>query len=237
MGDADKILRLLINKDQQAYQQNIGDPSVFLRVFDPESEEDEVGKALEANDASGSEQRMDANAEAYQQKSNELNLFEEMFGVNDGDYDAPKAEATAPIEVKRHAPYSLFPSLWRYVNRALEAVAERMEQSDERLDLKPFDEQERLEISPRAIYSGATSAIPKNSDPPKANGWCSPPKWQHCSGPWSKRAAKTMPAPSWNSSGICIQWWIGSPIAARSPSPAIAPRCSTSQKGWILVRR
>ena len=33
MGDADKILRLLINKDQQA-QQNIGDPSVFLRVFD-----------------------------------------------------------------------------------------------------------------------------------------------------------------------------------------------------------
>ncbi|EAQ69092.1 hypothetical protein SynRS9909_01666 [Synechococcus sp. RS9909] len=47
----------------------------------------------------------------------------------------------------------------------------------------------------------------------------------------------TMPAPSWNSSGICIQWWIGSPIAARSPSPAIAPRYSTSQKGWILVRR
>ena len=35
MGDADKILRLLINKDQQA-QQNIGDPSVFLRVFDIE---------------------------------------------------------------------------------------------------------------------------------------------------------------------------------------------------------
>ena len=110
MGDADKILRLLINKDQQA-QQNIGDPSVFLRVFDAESEEDEVGKALEASDASGLEQRMDANAEAYQQKSNELNLFEEMFGVNGGDGDAPEAEATAPIEVKRQAPYSLFLSL------------------------------------------------------------------------------------------------------------------------------
>ena len=164
MGDADKILRLLINKDQQA-QQNIGDPSVFLRVFDAESEEEEIGKALETGGSAELEQRMDANAAAYQDKSSELNLFEEMFGLGAGVAESPEADDAATIQVERKPPYSLFASLWSYVNRAMEAVAERMEQRGEPLDLKAFDEQERLEISPPSDLQRRYERYPKELRP------------------------------------------------------------------------
>ncbi len=146
MGDADKILRLLVNKDQQA-QQNIGDPSVFLRAFDVEKEEYEIAKAFEKNDITSLEKRMDSNAEVYQQKSSELNLFEEMFGINPDEDNDVRDEAKSQLNVKRQAPFSLFPSLWSYVNRALEAEADRMQLRGEKLDFNVFDEQERLEIS------------------------------------------------------------------------------------------
>ena len=151
MGDAEKILRVLIRKDDQA-QINIGDPSVFLRVFDAEVEEEEIGKAFEAGDAEGLERRMDANAKPYLEQSSDLNLFAEMFGFSSSD--APEAEAVAPaaasqaIQVEQRKPFSLFPSLWGYVDQALGAVAEKMDRDGEKLDLRTFPEQERLEITP-----------------------------------------------------------------------------------------
>ena len=166
MGDADKILRLLITKDQQA-QQNIGDPSVFLRAFDVEKEEDEIGKAFEENDVTSLEKRMDVNAESYQQKSNEINLFEEMFGIDAGESDTIPDDSRSPVEPKRQAPFSLFPSLWMYVNRALEAEADRMQVQGEKLDLKVFDEQERLEISLPSDLRRRYERYPKELRPPK----------------------------------------------------------------------
>jgi len=166
MGDAEKILRLLINKDQQA-QQNIGDPAVFLRVFDAESEALEIGKALEGGGSPELEQRMDANAEAYQQKNSELNLFEEMFGIGAGESNSPEEPETSEITVERKAPYSLFPSLWSYVNLAMEAVAERMDQRGERLDLKAFDDEERMEITPPSDLQRRYERYPKELRPQK----------------------------------------------------------------------
>ena len=166
MGDADKILRLLITKDQQA-QQNIGDPSVLLREFDVEKEEDEISKAFEESNINSLEKRMDVNAEVYQQKSNELNLFEEMFGVGADESNTIPNESSSPFELIRQAPFSLFPNLWKYVNRSLEAEADRMHRRGEQLDLNVFDEQERLEISLPSDLRRRYERFPKELRPPK----------------------------------------------------------------------
>ena len=164
MGDAEKILRVLIRKDDQA-QKNIGDPSVFLRVFDAQSEEEEIGKALEAGGAEALEQRMDANAQPYLEQSGELNLFEEMFGAGSGGSDDDTTTAL-PVEVERRQPFSVFPSLWTYVDRALQAVGERMAERQEVLDLRVFEEQERLEISPPSDLQRRYERYPKELRPP-----------------------------------------------------------------------
>jgi hypothetical protein len=164
MGDAEKILRVLIRKDDQA-QKNIGDPSVFLRVFDAQSEEEEIGQALEAGGAEALEQRMDANAQPYLEQSGELNLFEEMFGAGSGGDDHDSSTAL-PVEVERRQPFSVFPSLWTYVDRALQAVGERMAERQEVLDLRVFEEQERLELSPPSDLQRRYERYPKELRPP-----------------------------------------------------------------------
>jgi len=50
--------------------------------------------------------------------------------------------------VQRSRAFSLFPSLWSYVERSLEAVSEQMERGSEKLDLKPYPADERLELTP-----------------------------------------------------------------------------------------
>ena len=170
MGDAEKILRVLIRKDDQA-QKNIGDPSVFLRqkgeLFDAEVEEDEIGKAFEAGDAEGLERRMDANAKPYLERSSELNLFEEMFGTGE-EGSGPTAE-TAPVQVavECRKSFSLYPSLWTYVDRALAAVGEAMDRCGEKLDLRAFEDQERLEITPPAELQRRYERYPRELQPEK----------------------------------------------------------------------
>lgn len=167
MGDADKILRLLINKDQQA-QQNIGDPSVFLRVFDIEKEEEEISKAFEERDYDSLEKRMNNNAKVCQGKSSDLNLFEEMFGIDsNGNSNNSTYKENAEFEVETKAPFSLFSSIWNYVNTSLEAEADRRKSRDEYLDLNVFDEQERLEISPPKDLQRRYESYPKELRPDK----------------------------------------------------------------------
>ena len=170
MGDAEKILRVLIRKDDQA-QKNIGDPSVFLRrpgeLFDAEVEEEEIGKALEAGDAEGLEQRMDANARRYMEQSSELNLFEGMFGAASASEADNTEEPSAAAEVVCRKPFSLFPSLWCYVERALEAAGEAMERRGEKLDLRAFAEQERLEITPPPDLQRRYDRYPRELQPPR----------------------------------------------------------------------
>ena len=167
MGDSDKILRLLINKDLQA-QENIGDPSVFLRLFDAEKEEEEIGKAFEESDVSSLEKLMNNNAAVSQYKSNEVNLFEEMFGTYSDETDNSVNEDTElEVEIKRQSPFSLFPSLWNYVNLALESESDRLRGRNERLDLKVFEEKERLEISLPSELQRRYEQFPKELRPTK----------------------------------------------------------------------
>ena len=167
MGDADKILRLLIEKDQQA-QQNIGDPSVFLKLFDEEKEEEEISRAFEESDFISLEKRMNDNEKVFLQKSNEINLFEQMFGINSSETsDNVISDPTAITKFKTKTQYSLYPSLWKYVNCALEAEAYRMKRRHESIDLNFFEEQERLEISLPSDLERRYERFPKELRPPK----------------------------------------------------------------------
>jgi len=143
MGDAEKVLRLLKRKDEQA-QRNIGDPAVFLGVYDAVGEEEEISKAFEEGTVEELEARMEANAEPYLNQSSSDSLFDELFGFS----ETAAAAAPQAMVVQQRQPFSLFPSLWSYVDTALEAVAQQMERRGEKLDLRAFPEQERLEITP-----------------------------------------------------------------------------------------
>jgi superfamily II DNA or RNA helicase len=162
MGDAEKVLRLLKRKDEQA-QQNIGDPAVFLGVYDAVGEEEEISKAFESGTVEALEQRMEANAAPYLGQGSGDSLFEELFGSPDGSDEAP----AEPLQVQQRQPFSLFPSLWSYVDTALEAVAELMEHRGEKLDLRAFPEQQRLEITPPSDLQRRYDRYPRELQPPR----------------------------------------------------------------------
>ena len=166
MGDAEKVLRLLKRKDEQA-QQNIGDPAVFLGVYDAVGEEEEISKALESGTVEALEQRMEANAQPYMEQGSGDSLFEELFGsgpTGDGNADAA---APPPMQVQQRQPFSLFPSLWSYVDTALEAVGQQMERRGEKLDLRAFPEQQRLEITPPTDLQRRYDRYPRELQPPR----------------------------------------------------------------------
>ena len=152
MGDAEKVVRLLREKDRQA-QLNIGDPAVFLGVYDAAAEEELISRAYEAGTLKDLDDRMEANAEPQRQASSGDQLFEELFGISadsaesGGDGPAPAGIPT-PVVAQTRQSFSLFPSLWGYVDTALDAVAQQMERRGEKLDLRVFPEQQRLEITP-----------------------------------------------------------------------------------------
>jgi superfamily II DNA/RNA helicase len=208
MGDAEKVLRLLKRKDEQA-QQNIGDPAVFLGVYDAVGEEEEISKAFESGTVEELEQRMEANAAPSLRQSSGDSLFEELFGslpsdsgaaaggagagsvsaeptvnatlsnatlTNDlnNDHNAnpkpnpnPNPSPSGPTAVVQRQPFSLFASLWSYVDTALEAVAEQLERRGEKLDLRAFPEQQRLEITPPSDLQRRYDRYPKELQPPR----------------------------------------------------------------------
>jgi superfamily II DNA or RNA helicase len=175
MGDAEKVVRLLREKDRQA-QLNIGDPAVFLGVYDAAAEEELISRAFEAGSLDDLNDRMEANAEPQRQASSGDQLFEELFGISadsaegggngSGDGPAPAGHPT-PVVVQTRQPFSLFPSLWSYVDTALEAVAEHLERRGETLDLRTFPDQQRLEITPPSDLQRRYDRYPRELQSPR----------------------------------------------------------------------
>jgi hypothetical protein len=179
MGDAEKVVRLLREKDKQA-QLNIGDPAVFLGVYDAAAEEELISRAYEAGTLKDLNDRMEANAEPQRQASSGDQLFEELFGISadaaegggncsgngSGDGPAPAGNPT-PVVAQTRQPFSLFPSLWSYVDTALDAVAQQMQRRGDKLDLRMFPEQQRLEITPPPDLQRRYDRYPKELQPPR----------------------------------------------------------------------
>jgi len=164
MGDAEKIIRLLKTKDEQA-QRNIGDPAVFLRKFDAADEEQALSEAFERGRVDALEEEMDANAKPYLEQGSGDSLFEELFGAEAGSSDPDKEPHPTQPQVKQGTTLSLFPSLWAYVNTALEQLSEQMSRRGEPLDVKVFEELGRLEITPPSDLRCRYERYPKELRP------------------------------------------------------------------------
>lgn len=143
MGDVQKILQVLIRKDNQA-QRNIGDPAVFMGCYEEQGEEALTAAAIEAGDASAFEQTLDANAAPFLGGSDSLlqALFSHLHGDNTDSGD-PQEPA-----VERCRMPSLFPDLWSHVSKALEAIGERAAAQGEPLQFRCDAAAERLELTP-----------------------------------------------------------------------------------------
>ncbi len=137
------------------------------------------------------EDEMDANARPYLEQGSGDSLFEELFGSGAGRSDPDNEPLPAQPEVKQGKTLSLFPSLWTYVNTALEQLREQMERRGSPLASESLRSKSGWRSRPPAISNGVTSATPRNCAPPRANDWSYLRRWRHCNGPWSRPAAKT----------------------------------------------
>ena len=164
MGDVERILQVLIRKDEQA-QRNIGDPSVFMQCYDEAAEEDLTAAAVEAADATAFESQLDANAAPFLQGGGGLiaELYGQLLGTEGDGASAAPTEANEPVLERRDMP-SLYPSLWGYVSKALSTVAEK-EKNHEPIQFRTYDEQERLEITPPADLLRRYERLPREVRP------------------------------------------------------------------------
>ena len=164
MGDVEKILQVLIRKDEQA-QRNIGDPSVFTQCYDETEEEDLTAAAIETADATAFEQQLDANAASFLQGGSSLiaELYGQLIASEGSDGQTTAAEFVGPSLERLEMP-SLYPNLWSYVTRALGAAAEREVDRDP-IQFRRYDEQERLEITPSADLLRRYERLPRELRP------------------------------------------------------------------------
>ncbi|TVQ58836.1 MAG: DEAD/DEAH box helicase [Spirulina sp. DLM2.Bin59] len=118
MDEVERIIKVLLNKDEQAIK-NIGDPSVFMGVFDAEAEE-RLTEAAIANGitAQAFEQQLDDNAQSV--AAGELDLFA-LFSSAPSD---PSPEPVAPPVDFGSLP-SVFASTFDYAAAAFTALEDR----------------------------------------------------------------------------------------------------------------
>ncbi|MFN6134143.1 MAG: SNF2-related protein [Synechococcaceae cyanobacterium] len=164
MGDVERILQVLIRKDEQA-QRNIGDPSVFMQCYDETAEEELTAAAVEAADATAFERQLEANAAPFLQSGGGLiaELSGQLLGTEGGGAATTPTQPEEPALERRDMP-SLYPSLWSYVSKALGAVAER-QVNREPIQFRTYDEQERLEITPPADLLRRYERLPREVRP------------------------------------------------------------------------
>jgi ERCC4-related helicase len=161
MGDVERILQVLIRKDEQA-QRNIGDPSVFMRCYEQDGEEELTAAAIEAADAAAFEDQLDANAASFLQAGGG-GLIAELYGQLVGQDSGSAAEPELP-EVERREMPSLFPNLWSYVTKALGALTDQAG-PEAPLQFRAYPEQERLEITPPADLQRRYTRLPREFRP------------------------------------------------------------------------
>ncbi|MEN8168495.1 MAG: DEAD/DEAH box helicase, partial [Pseudomonadota bacterium] len=149
-----RILEVLEEKDEQAYH-DIGDPSVFMGVFDSEEETRLTEEAMAAG------QEADAFNDRYQPEKNPgddlLALF--LGAKNSGDpQPAPQPNGTPAIPID--PPLSLFPDHYTWARRALQQLQTRgdplqwnPDDVSHHLTLTATDElRHRFRFLPREIY-------------------------------------------------------------------------------------
>jgi superfamily II DNA or RNA helicase len=145
-----RILEILQNKDDQA-NKNLGDPSAFLNVFDPEKEAEKVGDFM-ATGMTPEQVETSLDQSASNKQDNEGDFLLTLFGGG----EVVQESSTSSLD-HIHNPLSLFKNDFHYATTALtqlnqgETVCQWSKVDDEQLIslTAPFDLQDRLRQLPR----------------------------------------------------------------------------------------
>lgn len=147
-----RILEILQAKDEQAYV-NLGDPSAFLNVYDPEKEADKVSGFM-AQGLKPEEVEAQMDQAAASDDDNEGDWMLQLFG---GEPTVPTVSSVEQIQ----APASLFDGDYHYVKTALtqlnqgQTLCQWAPQDAEQIIAltAPRDLQERLKQLPREVQA------------------------------------------------------------------------------------
>ena len=157
-----RILEILQNKDDQA-NKNLGDPSAFLNVFDPEKEAEKVGGFM-AEGLSPEQVETTLDQAASNKQDNEGDWLLTLFG---GGVDATSSDASTSAATNAakaaysldhiHNPLSLFDNDFHYATTALTQINQaapvcQWSKADEEQIINitaPLDLQDRLRQLPR----------------------------------------------------------------------------------------
>lgn len=164
VDEAERIIRVLINKDEQAIK-NIGDPSVFMGVFDVDEEVQVTAKAIEAIEQGETAESFD---ERLQPTSNNEDEFD-FFALFEEEPEVSK-EPQAKDAMCRMP--SLFSDDFAYTLAALEAVSQEntlqfshvKEESLIELTM-PQELRRRFERLPREIQPAPDAPLRLGADP------------------------------------------------------------------------
>jgi superfamily II DNA or RNA helicase len=157
-----RILEILQNKDEQA-NKNLGDPSAFLNVFDPEKEAEKVGGFM-AEGLSPEQVEITLDQAASNTQDNEGDWLLTLFGggADATSSDASTSAATSAAKAASsldhiHNPLSLFDNDFHYATTALTQINQaapvcQWSKADEEQIINitaPLDLQDRLRQLPR----------------------------------------------------------------------------------------
>jgi len=155
-----RILEILQTKDEQA-NKNLGDPSAFLNVFDPEKEAAKVGGFM-AEGLSPEKVEAQLDLAAANKQDNEGDWLLHLFGGGD-DAVSPAAQSAQPASSLDHIhnPASLFESDYHYATTALKLINQdnpvcqwSSDDAEQVISLTaPHDLQERLRQLPREVQA------------------------------------------------------------------------------------
>ena len=148
MDEVERIIKVLLEKDEQAIK-NIGDPSVFMGVFEAEAEEEVTAKAIEVGvSAADFSQQLDQNATS----GDEFNIFDWFENEDVNAESVPEVEAAETGTL-----LSLFSSTFKYAIAALQSLETlppnlNINETDRFVELQlPAELERRYERLPREI--------------------------------------------------------------------------------------
>ena len=149
LGDL-RTLEVLQAKDEQAYR-NLGDPSAFLHVYDPDKEADKVASFM-ADGLSPQAVEAELDAGLAADADHEADWLIQLFG---GDAQPATTSSLEAID----EPHSLFANDYEFAKHALTQLNQgqtvcqwNAEEADQILTLTaPLDLQERLKQLPREV--------------------------------------------------------------------------------------
>ena len=134
VDEAERIIRILVDKDEQAVK-NIGDPSVFMGVFDIDEEVLVTSRAIEAIGSGETAESFDSKLQPDSGDDDEDDFFADLFG------DEEVSEEPQARNKMRQMP-SLFTDDFSYTRVALKAVNE-----ENPLQLKFVEEESLIEFT------------------------------------------------------------------------------------------